>query len=237
MSTVTRSVGADQVRVEAAEKVTGQALYSDDHRLARATHVAIVQSAIARGTVTNVDAERARDHPRLHHHGQHHLHHRYHQGDAAFAAAAVTVDDTYSTPAEHNNPMEPHATTACWQEGSLTLYDSTQGAHAIRRTVAAVFGLDERRALAVRRRRLRLQGDAPAALGPRGDGGMRTARPARLASRGSRCSRWPAIARRPSSASAWAPTRRGTSRRSRTTSSSRLTRSTSSPSRRPSRRG
>ena len=32
--------------------------------------------------------------------------------DAALAAAAVDVDATYTTPAEHNNPMEPHATIA-----------------------------------------------------------------------------------------------------------------------------
>ena len=32
--------------------------------------------------------------------------------DAALAAAAVVVDATYTTPAEHNNPMEPHATVA-----------------------------------------------------------------------------------------------------------------------------
>jgi xanthine dehydrogenase YagR molybdenum-binding subunit len=30
--------------------------------------------------------------------------------DGAFAAAAVRVDATYQTPAEHNHPMEPHAT-------------------------------------------------------------------------------------------------------------------------------
>ena len=47
--------------------------------------------------------------------------------DGAFAAAAVRVDATYRTPAEHNNPMEPHATIAAWQGDMLTLYDSTQG--------------------------------------------------------------------------------------------------------------
>ena len=48
--------------------------------------------------------------------------------DAALAAAAVSVDVTYTTPAFHNNPMEPHATVAVWEDGGLTLYDSTQGA-------------------------------------------------------------------------------------------------------------
>ena len=32
--------------------------------------------------------------------------------DAAIASAEVAVDATYSTPAEQNNPMEPHAATA-----------------------------------------------------------------------------------------------------------------------------
>jgi len=63
--------------------------------------------------------------------------------DSAFAAAAVTVDCTYETPAEHNNPMEPHATLAVWEEGGVTLFDSNQGASMARTTVAKAFGLEE----------------------------------------------------------------------------------------------
>ena len=37
--------------------------------------------------------------------------------DGAFASAEVTIDCTYRTPAEHNNPMEPHATLAIWEDG------------------------------------------------------------------------------------------------------------------------
>lgn len=62
--------------------------------------------------------------------------------DAALAAAAVSVDHTYHTPAEHNNPMEPHTTVALWAEDRLTLYDSTQSAHGVRSTLADVLGLD-----------------------------------------------------------------------------------------------
>ncbi|MDR0360523.1 MAG: molybdopterin-dependent oxidoreductase, partial [bacterium] len=47
--------------------------------------------------------------------------------EAAFASAPVRVDETYRTPAEHNNPMEPHATLAVWEGDRLTLYDSNQG--------------------------------------------------------------------------------------------------------------
>jgi xanthine dehydrogenase YagR molybdenum-binding subunit len=62
--------------------------------------------------------------------------------DAGFAAAAVCVDETYRTPAFHNNPMEPHATLARWEGGGLVLYDSNQGAPAHRAPIAKVFGLE-----------------------------------------------------------------------------------------------
>ncbi|MBA2784107.1 MAG: xanthine dehydrogenase family protein molybdopterin-binding subunit, partial [Rubrobacteraceae bacterium] len=65
--------------------------------------------------------------------------------DEAFSSAAVKLDETYTTPMEHNNPMEPHTTVAVWEGGDLTLYDSTQGVHAVRRTVARIFGLDRDR--------------------------------------------------------------------------------------------
>jgi xanthine dehydrogenase YagR molybdenum-binding subunit len=62
--------------------------------------------------------------------------------DAAFATAQVRLDATYTTPACHNNAMEPHATLATWRDGGLTLYDSTQGASAARDVVAAAFALE-----------------------------------------------------------------------------------------------
>jgi xanthine dehydrogenase YagR molybdenum-binding subunit len=67
-------------------------------------------------------------------------------GDFAegFDAAEVSLDAVYETPTFHNNPMEPHATTAVWHEdGGLTLYDSTQGAAPARLAIAKAFGLDE----------------------------------------------------------------------------------------------
>lgn len=62
---------------------------------------------------------------------------------AAFASAEVLLDATYTTPMEHNNPMEPHTCVAVWEPAGprLTLYDSTQGAHTVRKTLAPVFGL------------------------------------------------------------------------------------------------
>ena len=63
----------------------------------------------------------------------------------AFSSAAVKLDETYTTPMEHNNPMEPHTTVALWEAGDLTLYESTQGPHWVRGTLAQVFGLDRDR--------------------------------------------------------------------------------------------
>ncbi|HET7325665.1 MAG TPA: xanthine dehydrogenase family protein molybdopterin-binding subunit [Nocardioidaceae bacterium] len=69
--------------------------------------------------------------------------------DAAMASAAITIDHTYTTPMEHNNPMEPHTTVAVWSRAGekgdgprLTLFDSTQGVHTVRTTLAPVFGLE-----------------------------------------------------------------------------------------------
>jgi xanthine dehydrogenase YagR molybdenum-binding subunit len=62
--------------------------------------------------------------------------------DAAFDAAAVTVDEHYETPTEHNNPMEPHAATATWDGDELTVWDSNQGAASVHGALAQLFGLD-----------------------------------------------------------------------------------------------
>ncbi|MFC7403733.1 xanthine dehydrogenase family protein molybdopterin-binding subunit [Georgenia alba] len=64
--------------------------------------------------------------------------------DAALAAAEVVVDQRYSTPEEHNNPMEPHATVAVWDPDGplLTLHSSTQGTHVVRKSLAPVLGLE-----------------------------------------------------------------------------------------------
>ena len=61
--------------------------------------------------------------------------------EAEFSAAEIRMDATYSTPMEHNQPMEPHSTIALWESEKLTLYDSTQSAHSVRTTVAKTLGL------------------------------------------------------------------------------------------------
>ena len=62
--------------------------------------------------------------------------------DAALKAAEVVVDHAYVTPREHNNPMETHTTVAIWEDECFTLYDSTQGAHTLRKTLAPLFGME-----------------------------------------------------------------------------------------------
>src|SRR5258708_5992538 len=75
------------------------------------------------------------------------------QGDveAALASAPISLDQTYMTPAEHNNPLEPHATVATWSDEGVTLYDSNQGAHSIRDPVASAFGLPPERVRVIAR--------------------------------------------------------------------------------------
>ena len=46
--------------------------------------------------------------------------------EEAFAAAPVKLDETYTTPDESHAMMEPHATTAAWDGGKLTVWTSNQ---------------------------------------------------------------------------------------------------------------
>ncbi|MGP4101015.1 xanthine dehydrogenase family protein molybdopterin-binding subunit [Nonomuraea sp. KM90] len=64
------------------------------------------------------------------------------RGDAAAALeqAEVRIDQTYSSPMQHHNPIEPHTTTAVWEDGTLILYESTQGVVFARNAVAFAFG-------------------------------------------------------------------------------------------------
>jgi xanthine dehydrogenase YagR molybdenum-binding subunit len=63
------------------------------------------------------------------------------EADRALADAPVHVDHVYTTPLENHNPMEVHNTVAVWENGDLTLYNSTQGIFSVRNTVARAFGL------------------------------------------------------------------------------------------------
>jgi xanthine dehydrogenase YagR molybdenum-binding subunit len=215
-------LGVAHPRVEGREKVSGEALYAYEHGVEGVAYAWIVQSTVAKGTISAVDGEEARrlpgvlavishenapdlgkvddgelavlqspnvayrgqivalavaetleaareaagmvrveyaaephdvalslDHPKLYtpEKVNPNFPSETAEGDVdgALAAAAVVMDATYSTPAEHNNPMEPHATLAVWSGGDLTLYDSTQGAPRARDTIANVLGLEPER--------------------------------------------------------------------------------------------
>jgi len=60
---------------------------------------------------------------------------------AAMAKGTVTVDQTYTTPYQHHNPMEPHATLAWWEGEQLTVHDSTQYITGDRMTIATNLGV------------------------------------------------------------------------------------------------
>ncbi len=61
--------------------------------------------------------------------------------DGAFAASPVKLSLTYTTPIEHHNPMEPHATVAAWQGDRLTVWTATQGIDGTQAALAALFAI------------------------------------------------------------------------------------------------
>jgi xanthine dehydrogenase YagR molybdenum-binding subunit len=217
-ATRTSAVGTPTTRVDAVEKVTGEARYAAEFPLERRAYGVIVQSTIARGRITSIEAptgpgvlavlthenapklgdpgdaelaillqddqvryrgqivalvvgetlEQARDgagalridyddqahdvvlrtdHPELY--TPEKVNPSFPSEtetggvEAALAGAAVTVDETYSTPAEHNNPMEPHAATAWWDGDRLTAHDSSQGAGSVKGSLAKLFDLED----------------------------------------------------------------------------------------------
>ncbi|WP_229864570.1 xanthine dehydrogenase family protein molybdopterin-binding subunit [Streptomyces djakartensis] len=65
--------------------------------------------------------------------------------DEAFGSSAVRVDVTYRVPPLHNHPMEPHTSTARWDDDRLTVHTSSQGTGAVRGVLAELFGLPKER--------------------------------------------------------------------------------------------
>jgi len=231
MPSTMRATGAPLNRLDGVQKVTGAAKYSYEYSVAGVTYIVPVQSTIARGRVSSIDASAARalpgvlavlsheNAPRLApprddqdlavfqsdavaYRGQfvaaivaetletarqaasmvavryeeqpHDVVLRADRGDlftpeyvpqkpfgfypadsahgdveAALAAAPVSLDHTYTTPAEHHNPMEPHTTLAIWSDDgtgeSVTVYDTCQGVSWRRDDIAIAFGLSSER--------------------------------------------------------------------------------------------
>ena len=81
--------------------------------------------------------------------------------EAAFAAAPVTLDETYTTPDESHAMMEPHATIASWEGDKLTFWTSNQMIAWGKRDLAKTLGIPSRerpRSISpYHRRRLRRQ--------------------------------------------------------------------------------
>ncbi|MEO5733241.1 MAG: xanthine dehydrogenase family protein molybdopterin-binding subunit, partial [Rubrivivax sp.] len=60
---------------------------------------------------------------------------------AGLRGAAATVDQTYTTPFEHHNPMELFATTAHWQGEHVTVWMPSQSVTTAQAGVVAAFGV------------------------------------------------------------------------------------------------
>ena len=62
---------------------------------------------------------------------------------AGLAAAAQSVDMTFTTPFQHHNPMEMFAATAEWRGDRLTVWMPSQSVRTLRGGIAAAYGLPE----------------------------------------------------------------------------------------------
>ena len=61
--------------------------------------------------------------------------------EGGLAEAAIRIDQFYTTPIQHHNPMEPHATIAHWNADHVTLYDATQHISGLQEKTSAIFGV------------------------------------------------------------------------------------------------
>ncbi|MCO5734156.1 aldehyde oxidoreductase molybdenum-binding subunit PaoC [Rhizobium sp. SSA_523] len=63
--------------------------------------------------------------------------------DTAFASAAVTLDETYSTPDQSHAMMEPHASLAVWEGDEVTVWTSSQMIDWWRSDLATTLNIDK----------------------------------------------------------------------------------------------
>lgn len=61
--------------------------------------------------------------------------------DAGVKAAQIKISNTYSTPTESHNPMEPFATVAHFNGDNLTVYETTQGVFPSKKTISEITGI------------------------------------------------------------------------------------------------
>lgn len=60
---------------------------------------------------------------------------------AGMAAAAVRIEETYRTPTQIHNALEPHALVSYWEGDKLTMYTASQAVSATQKRVAELFGI------------------------------------------------------------------------------------------------
>ena len=108
---------------------------------------------------------------------------QYQRGDVetALSKSAVRIEQTYTTPIQHHNPLEPHASVAEWSSDgrSLTLHETSQWVVNSRNTIARMLGHRPDRhdgpgAVTLPGWRVRLQGIRLGLLGVGGGFGART---------------------------------------------------------------
>jgi xanthine dehydrogenase YagR molybdenum-binding subunit len=61
--------------------------------------------------------------------------------DAGLREAEIKIDQIYTTPIQHHNPMEPHATIAQWDGDRLILHDASQHITGVQGSLAKAFGI------------------------------------------------------------------------------------------------
>ncbi|AFY47851.1 aerobic-type carbon monoxide dehydrogenase, large subunit CoxL/CutL-like protein [Nostoc sp. PCC 7524] len=61
--------------------------------------------------------------------------------NAGKAQADILIEQVYTTPMEHHNPLETSATIAIWDGDNLTVYETTQGISGTQRSLARVLNL------------------------------------------------------------------------------------------------
>jgi xanthine dehydrogenase YagR molybdenum-binding subunit len=88
-----------------------------------------------------VHASAAMDDPDRHEEPMKDAAHDVGDAEAAFAAAEVSVDATYLTPAQHHNPIELYAATAVWRDGKLLLNSPSQWVRGKQAALAKIFGI------------------------------------------------------------------------------------------------
>ncbi|MEO8040946.1 MAG: molybdopterin cofactor-binding domain-containing protein, partial [Betaproteobacteria bacterium] len=63
---------------------------------------------------------------------------------AAFAGAEVLIDNSYSTPTQHHNPMELFTTSCYWSGEELTIHEPSQFVYGLKNGVAEQLKMDPR---------------------------------------------------------------------------------------------